>query len=41
MADALPRHRQDLARLLATVPPSTLVVLRDALGVLARSLGAP
>jgi DNA-binding MarR family transcriptional regulator len=41
MADALPRHRQDLARLLATVPPSTLVVLRDALGVLARSLEAP
>ncbi len=40
MAEAFPRHREDLARLLAPVPPSTLVALRDALGVLARSLEA-
>jgi len=40
MALALPRHRRDLARLLAPVPPSELVPLREALGVLVHALEA-
>jgi DNA-binding MarR family transcriptional regulator len=32
MGQALPAHRRDLARLLARVPPSVLVALREALG---------
>ncbi len=41
MASALPRHRLDLARLLAPVPPSELVALREALGALVHALEAP
>ncbi|HEY7514637.1 MAG TPA: MarR family transcriptional regulator [Vicinamibacteria bacterium] len=32
IAEALPAHRRDLARLLAGVPPSALAALRESLG---------
>lgn len=40
MARALPRHRRDVARLLAPVAPKALLPLREALGGLVRALEA-
>ncbi len=41
IAEALPGHRRELARLLAGVPPSALAALREALGGFLHALETP